>query len=64
VSTLSAASRRQIMRAQQERRRVDWEQIPLMPALIPPDMPDPAPGDTHAYHKAVAPGTPKGGLKP
>jgi hypothetical protein len=31
--------------------RVNWEQLPLVPALLPTDSMAPAPGDTRAYAK-------------
>ena len=51
VSTLSPATLRQIKGAQQRKVRVDWEQLPLVEALIPHDLPDPAPGATTQFHR-------------
>lgn len=51
VNTLSAAAMREIKGAQQRKVRVNWEQLPLIPALMPTAAPTPAPGDTRAYAK-------------
>jgi hypothetical protein len=51
VSTLSAGAMREIKGAQQRKVRVQWEQLPLVPALMPTDTPAPAPGQTRAYAK-------------
>lgn len=51
VNTLSASAMREIKGAQKRKVRVNWEQLPLVPALMPADSPAPAPGETHAYSK-------------
>lgn len=51
LNTLSAAAMREIKGAHKRNVRVDWEQLPLVPALQPADAPAPAPGDTTAYAK-------------
>jgi len=50
-NTLSAATLRQLKGAQQRKVRPDWEQLPLVDALIPHDPPDPAPGATTQFHQ-------------
>lgn len=54
VNTLSPAAMREIKGAHQRKVRVDWEQLPLVPALMPNDAPAPAPGETRAYAKPTA----------
>jgi hypothetical protein len=54
-SSLSQATLRKLKSAQERKARPEWEQIPLVEALIPKDGPSPAPGETHAYQKGVAP---------
>jgi hypothetical protein len=51
LNTLSPAAMREIKGAQKRKVRVDWEQLPLVPALMPKDAPAPAPGETRAYAK-------------
>lgn len=51
VNTLSAAAMREIKGAHERKVRVDWEQLPLVSALMPTDAPAPAPGDTRSYAK-------------
>jgi hypothetical protein len=51
VNTLSAAALREVKGAHKRKVRVQWEQLPLVPALMPADAPAPAPGDTRAYAK-------------
>lgn len=51
VNTLSAAAMREIKGAHTRKVRVQWEQLPLVPALLPQDAPAPAPGETRAYAK-------------
>jgi len=50
-SSLSAATLRKLKSAQERKVRVEWEQIPLVPALMPVDGPAPAPGETRKYVK-------------
>jgi len=54
-SSLERATLRKLKSAQERKVRVEWEQIPLVEALMPKDAPAPAPGETHAYQKGVAP---------
>jgi hypothetical protein len=42
---------REIKGAHKRKVRVAWEQLPLVPALMPTDAPAPAPGETRAYAK-------------
>jgi hypothetical protein len=49
VNTLSAAAMREIKGAHQRKVRVQWEQLPLVPALMPTDAPAPAPGETRSW---------------
>ena len=51
VNTLSPATLRQIKSAQMRKLRVDWEQIPLVEALMPKDGPAPSPGAVSQFHK-------------
>jgi len=51
ISTLSAASLRQIRSAQEKKVRVDWSQLPLVPAILPTDAKPPAPGEPSKYHR-------------
>lgn len=55
VNTLSAAAMREIKGAYKHKVRVEWEQLPLIPALLPTDTPPPAPGETRAYAKPTLP---------
>jgi hypothetical protein len=50
-STLSTATLRKLKSAQERKVRPEWEQIPLMRAIIAPDIPDPAPGDVSQFHR-------------
>jgi hypothetical protein len=49
LNTLSPAAMREIKGAHKRKVRVAWEQLPLVPALMPTDAPAPAPGETQAY---------------
>jgi hypothetical protein len=51
LNTLSPAAMREIKGAHTRKVRVNWEQLPLVPALLPTDSMAPAPGDTRAYAK-------------
>jgi hypothetical protein len=51
VNTLSPAAMREIKGAHKRKVRVNWEQLPLVPALTPKDAPTSAPGETRAYAK-------------
>jgi hypothetical protein len=51
LNTLSPAAMREIKGAHKRKVRVQWEQLPLVPALLPADAPAPAPGETHSYAK-------------
>jgi hypothetical protein len=51
VSTLSPAALRQIKGAQERKVRVEWEQLPLVEALLPTDVPGPMPGNVRQFHK-------------
>jgi hypothetical protein len=51
LNTLSPAAMREIKGAHKRKVRVQWEQLPLVPALMPVDAPAPAPGDTRAHAK-------------
>lgn len=64
VNTLSAAAMREIRGAQKRKVRVNWEQLPLVPALQPTDAPAPAPGETRAYAKPTMATDDNGPLHP
>jgi hypothetical protein len=51
LNTLSPAAMREIKGAHKRKVRVQWEQLPLVPAFLPIDAPAPAPGKTPAYAK-------------
>jgi hypothetical protein len=51
LNTLSPAAMREIKGAHKRKVRVQWEQLPLVPALMPADAPAPAPCETLAYAK-------------
>ena len=51
VNTLTPSALRQIKGAQERKTRVEWEQLPLVEALMPHDPPAPAPGSTTQYHR-------------
>lgn len=51
LNTLSASAMREIKGAHKRKVRVQWEQLPLVPVLMPKDAPAPAPGETRAYAK-------------
>jgi len=49
--TLAPATVRMLKSAQQRKVRPEWEQIPLVEALMPKAAPAPAPGATTQFHK-------------
>jgi hypothetical protein len=51
LNTLTPAAMRQIKGAYKRKVRVDWEQLPLVPALLPEDAPAPAPHATGRFAK-------------
>ena len=50
-NSLSAATLRKLKSAQERKVRPEWEQIPLVEALMPKDGPAPAPGDVNRFHR-------------
>lgn len=51
LNTLSPAAMREIRGAHKRKVRVDWEQLPLVPTLMPKESSTPSPGETRAYAK-------------
>lgn len=54
VNTLSAAAMREIKGARQRKVRVQWEQLPLVPALMPQEIQPTPPGAINSYAKPSA----------
>ena len=50
-NALAPATLRMLRSAQQRKVRPEWEQIPLVEALMPKDGPAPAPGATTQFHR-------------
>ena len=50
-NTLSPATLRKLKGAQERKVRPEWEQIPLVEALMPKDGPAPSPGAISQFHR-------------